>query len=79
MWRPNTNMSEDCLYLNIWVPANVFDSRETEQVPVLFWIHGGGFLGGSNSLTVYNGAAFAASQRVIVVNVQVRLFSNFTF
>ncbi len=67
-------MSEDCLYLNIWVPATVFDNKETELVSVLFWIYGGGFFSGSNSLEVYNGAALAASHRVIVVNVQVREF-----
>ena len=34
--------SEDCLYLNIWTPAQ----NPGERLPVIFWIHGGAFLGG---------------------------------
>src|ERR1700741_4594764 len=37
------SQSEDCLSLNVWSPARA------EQLPVMVWIHGGGFVGGSGS------------------------------
>ncbi len=58
--------SEDCLYLDIYRP----DSDE-QNLPVLMWIHGGGWiLGGATS---YDGTALATSQNVIVVVGQYRL------
>jgi len=72
MWNANTNMSEDCLYLNIWVPAAVFDEK-SEKVPVMFWIYGGGFFSGSSSLEIYDGAVLAATQDIVVVSAQYRL------
>jgi len=59
--------SEDCLYLNVWTGA-----KRGERRPVLFWIHGGAFLGGSGSVPVYDGAALA-KRGVIVVNINYRL------
>lgn len=68
---PNTSeqeMSEDCLYLNIWTPAN------QENLPVMVWIHGGAFLVGSGSLDMYNGHNLA-SKGVVVVTINYRLGS----
>jgi len=64
---PASNMagSEDCLYLNIWAPANA------GSLPVMFWIHGGGnSIGHGGS---YNSAKLASSQRVVVVTINYRL------
>src|SRR5580704_3041840 len=44
--------AEDCLTLNIWTPS----TKSGAKLPVLFWIHGGGLLYGSNSVPIYNGA-----------------------
>ncbi len=44
-------MSEDCLYLNIWVPKE----KSEELLPVAFWIHGGGFGGGFSSEIEFDG------------------------
>lgn len=68
MWNPNTNISEDCLYLNIWVPRNN-DSMKTTMV----WIYGGSFVYGSNTLDVYDGRYLAAKQGVIVASMQYRM------
>jgi len=59
---------EDCLFLNIWTPA-----RSTrERMPVLLWIHGGGFGQGSGSVPIYNGAALA-HRGIVVVTINYRL------
>ena len=60
--------SEDCLYLNIWTPA-LDDARR----PVLFWIHGGGFTGGSGSSVAYKGSRLSARGDVVVVTTNYRL------
>ncbi|XP_040062017.2 acetylcholinesterase-1 [Ixodes scapularis] len=67
--------SEDCLYLNIWVSECVPLANETTCPlrPVLFWIHGGGFRGGSTNMDVYNGGTLAASGDVVVVTVNYRV------
>ena len=44
-------MSEDCLYLNIWTPAE----SPKEKLPVAFYIHGGGFGGGYSSEMEFDG------------------------
>jgi len=59
-------MSEDCLTLNIWAPA---DAR---KAPVFFWIHGGALTGGSGSDAIYNGAGLAA-RGIVVVSINYRL------
>uniref|UniRef100_H2RY36 Carboxylic ester hydrolase n=1 Tax=Takifugu rubripes TaxID=31033 RepID=H2RY36_TAKRU len=62
------DISEDCLYLNVYTPAN---RPENAKLPVMVWIHGGGFVLGSASM--YSGSALAAYQDVVVVVIQYRL------
>ncbi|XP_053234525.1 cholinesterase-like isoform X1 [Podarcis raffonei] len=69
VWAPNTPLSEDCLFLNIWVPH----PRPSTPTPVLVFIHGGGFFSGTSSLDVYKGESLASTERVIVVNLNYRL------
>jgi para-nitrobenzyl esterase len=58
---------EDCLSLDIWVPA------EPGDYPVIMWMPGGAFLTGGSSLATYDGAALAADENVVVVGVNYRL------
>ncbi len=60
--------SEDCLYLNIWTPG-----LDNARRPVMFWIHGGGFTGGSGASPMYNGSVFAGRGDVVVVSINYRL------
>jgi para-nitrobenzyl esterase len=60
--------SEDCLGLNVWTPAR----SSSDKLPVMVWIHGGGFAIGSSAQTVYDGEPLAA-QGVVVVSINYRL------
>ncbi|KAL7057645.1 hypothetical protein AAHC03_016743 [Spirometra sp. Aus1] len=68
MWYNNTEMSEDCLYLNVWTPF-----KPDVYLPVMVWIFGGGFYSGSANLDVYNGRFLAGRENVVVVSMQYRL------
>ncbi|GAA0302526.1 carboxylesterase family protein [Sphingomonas oligophenolica] len=59
-------VSEDCLTLNIWAPANA------KNAPVFFWIHGGALVGGSSREATYDGKRMA-ERGVIVVSINYRL------
>ena len=61
---------EDCLFLNVWAP------RETAELrPVLFWIHGGGYTGGSGSTALYDGTPLARDGAVVVtINYRLNVF-----
>jgi para-nitrobenzyl esterase len=71
---------EDCLYLNVWTPA-----ERPERAPVMVWIHGGGNFAGSAGDRVpdplaatetplfYDGQYFAANQGVVLVTLNYRL------
>jgi para-nitrobenzyl esterase len=60
--------SEDCLYVNLWTPAQ----KPEEKLPVVFWIHGGGFNGGGSYGRDIDGAAWSR-RGVILVSVAYRL------
>ncbi|HEY1056641.1 MAG TPA: carboxylesterase family protein [Emticicia sp.] len=63
------NSSEDCLFLNVWKPAS---STAQSKLPVMVWIHGGGFTGGSGS-SPQNFGYTLTKQGVILVNINYRL------
>jgi para-nitrobenzyl esterase len=58
--------SEDCLYLNLWLPAS---AKADAKLPVMVWIHGGAFVGGSGQ----NSGNQFARQGVILVSINYRL------
>jgi para-nitrobenzyl esterase len=66
-----TNISEDCLHLNVFTPAA---PSSQPQLPVLVWIHGGAYNNGSNSVPLYHGSSLA-SRGVVVVAINYRLGS----
>ncbi|XP_030646661.1 carboxylesterase 3 isoform X2 [Chanos chanos] len=66
--HPVTEVSEDCLYLNVFAPSK---QTAAEKLPVMFWIHGGGlYMGASNE---YDGSVLAAYENIVVVVIQYRL------
>ncbi|MDZ7372194.1 MAG: carboxylesterase family protein [candidate division KSB1 bacterium] len=71
------NSSEDCLYLNLWLPAG---TKPNANLPVMVWIHGGAFVAGSGADPVVSGSKFA-EQGVILVTFNYRLgrFGHFAF
>jgi len=61
-------MSEDCLYLNVWTPAKA----ASDNLPVMVWIYGGGFVGGQTSVPLYEGTRLA-DKGIVLVSVAYRL------
>jgi para-nitrobenzyl esterase len=59
-------VSEDCLTLNIWAPANA------KKAPIFFWIHGGALTSGSSREAMYDGKRLA-ERGMIVVSINYRL------
>jgi para-nitrobenzyl esterase len=67
-------LSEDCLYLNIWTPAK----SSKDRLPVMVWIHGGGFTRGYGGSRAYDGEALARKGAVIVtINYRLGVFGFF--
>ncbi len=62
-------VSEDCLFLNVWTPAEL---ATRDRLPVMVWIHGGGFVVGSGAEPRYDGASLAA-RGIVVVTLNHRL------
>jgi len=63
------NSSEDCLFLNLWKPAG---AGPEAKLPVMVWIHGGAFVGGSGSSPTFSGVPFA-KRGVILITFNYRL------
>lgn len=61
-------VSEDCLYLNVWTPAKTAG----DELPVMVWIYGGGFVGGQTSAPIYEGTKLA-KKGIVLVSVAYRL------
>ena len=61
--------SEDCLYLNVYAPAS---AKPASKLPVMVWIHGGGFIAGAGSEPRYTNSAIP-SKGVILVTINYRL------
>ena len=70
MWNPNTRVSEDCLYLNVWVPKT---HPRLRRSAVMVWIYGGGFYSGTTTLNLYDGKILAAENNIIVVSIGYRV------
>jgi len=64
----NEIQSEDCLFLNVWSPQ-----ADGKKRPVMVWIHGGGFVGGSGSNAMYDGAQLSKKGDVVLVSINYRL------
>ncbi|KAJ0183513.1 hypothetical protein K1T71_001489 [Dendrolimus kikuchii] len=66
--RENIQGSEDCLYLNVYTP----DLKPVTPLPVMFFIHGGGYKSGSGDDQHY-GADFLVQHNVVIVTINYRL------
>lgn len=65
---PKLAQSEDCLTLNVWTP----NPKPGAKLPVMVWIHGGGFLEGGSAVPLYDGTDLA-KHGVVVVTINYRL------
>lgn len=65
-----TNPAEDCLYLNVWRQKGAGGGGKL--MPVMVWIHGGGFVNGGTSPAIYDGSSLARDG-VIIVSANHRL------
>lgn len=70
MWNPNTELNEDCLYVNVVVPH-----PRPKNAVVMLWIFGGSFYSGTSTLDVYDHRTLAAEENVIIVSMQYRVAS----
>ncbi len=61
--------SEDCLYLNVYAPAAV---RQAQPLPVMVWIHGGGYVAGGSSEPRYSNSPLV-DRGVVLVNINYRM------
>ncbi|GFU18181.1 acetylcholinesterase-1 [Nephila pilipes] len=72
-YEPNIeNMTEDCLFLNMWVP---YSTKSNKLKPILLFIHGGAYNVGSGNQKVMDGTNLAKLGDIIVANLNYRLGS----
>ena len=66
--------SEDCLYVNVWTPPG---AKTGDKLPVVVWIHGGGFQEGSINFDVYGGEPLAKKGVIFMgISYRVNIFGN---
>ncbi len=66
--------SEDCLYVNVWTPPG---AKAGDKLPVVVWIHGGGFQEGSINFDVYSGEPLAKKGVIFMgISYRVNIFGN---
>ncbi len=68
MMGASVDVSEDCLYLNVWTAAKTAG----EKLPVMVWIHGGAFVGGMTGTPMFDGTKLA-QKGVVLVSIAYRL------
>ena len=71
MWNPNTEKSEDCLYLTVAIPR----PRPKTPAAVMVWIYGGGFVTGTSTLDVYDPKILVSEENIVFVAIQYRVAS----
>lgn len=71
--QPYSGGSEDCLFLNIQTPYIPKAGTKKDLRPVHFWIHGGGFTGGSGATDNMDGGNLASREDIVTVEIQYRL------
>lgn len=69
-WSDPSEENEDCLVLNIWAPDH---ATSRSKLPVMVWLHGGGYFYGSAGAPLYDGGSMARRGDVIAVGVNHRL------
>jgi len=67
-WNPNTEVSEDCLYLNVWTP-----NPKPNNSAVMVWIYGGAFYSGSSTLKIYDPKIIVGETDMIFVSLNYRV------
>ncbi len=72
--------SEDCLYLNLWTPARLQDdAAPPAKLPVMVWIHGGGYQAGASHEPRHDGTRLAGKGVVLVtINYRLGVFGFFS-
>jgi acetylcholinesterase/cholinesterase len=65
-----TTVSEDCLYVNVYTPSV---NASGALLPVVFFMHGGNYVGGAGGVPLYDGTELARKANVVVVTINYRL------